>query len=158
MTKSCFSLNKAALLVCLWLVIPLAHSVAQELKWKKEGSYLVAREEWFYVVIIESKPVKSCSEAGDASSQFSSDKRRAVDSLLQTETLITSRHDVPPYVSEAEYYDGVNQSFNFLAVYAGKTKSEATKFLKGFKARVGTQFPDAYLRRIRREHYAPDWD
>ncbi len=158
MTKSYFLLNKAALLACLWLVMMLPHGFAQELKWKKEGGYLVAREPWFYVVIIASKPIKSSGEGGDASSQFSSDECQAVDSLLQHEILVTSRHDIPPYVSEAEYYDGVNQSFNFLAVYAGKTKSEAAKFLKGFKAQFGKWFPDANLRRIRRVRYTPDWD
>ena len=158
MIKSYFSLNKAALLACLWLVMMLPHGFAQELKWKKEGDYLLAREPWCYAVIIASQLITSSGEGGDASSQPSSDECQAVDALLQTETLITSRHDSPLYVSEAEYYDGVNQSFNFPAVYAGKTKSEATKFLKSFKAQFGKQFADANLRRIRRVHYAPNWD
>jgi hypothetical protein len=104
MTKSYFSLNKVALLVGLWLAMMLPHALAQELKWKREGDYLVARGEWFYVVIIGSKPIKSRSEVGDDSSQFSADECKAIDALLETETLIVLlRHDVPPYVSEAEY-------------------------------------------------------
>jgi len=152
-------LNKATLLACLWLAIISPHGFAQELKWKKEGDYLVAREPWFYVVIIASKPINShMGEGGDESSQFSSDELQAVDSLLQHEILVTSRHDIPQYVSEAEYYDGVNQNFNFLGVYAGKTKSEATKFFEEFKERFGKWFPDVYLRRIRHVHYTPNWD
>jgi hypothetical protein len=119
---------------------------------------MVAFGEWFYAVVVSSKPVKSVSEAGEDSAKFSDDERFQLQTIAPTAKVIVSRHDLSRYVSAAEYYDGVNQDFNFLAVHAGKTKAEATEMLNAIKMHTGKKFPDAYLRRMRKIYYSPDWD
>ena len=93
---------------------------------------------FFHAVVLKS--VKAA--AGDNCSFVPETERLEVQRLFPKNKVFTSRVGCP---ESQILYDGVNQDYNFLAVYGGTTRADAEKVLHQVKSR----YPDANIRRMR---------
>ena len=94
----------------------------------------------FYAVVLASLPAQD--EAGECSHIKESAR-------LEAQALFTERKVFASHFECAEeliLYTSVNQSFNFMAIYAGATRSEANKMLG--RVRATGRFPAANIRRM----------
>lgn len=101
-------------------------------------NYAVAGSEEFYAVILES--VRVTSE--DCANSFGEDKRLDAQKLFPKNKVFVLRCADFDNI----YYTGIDGSFGFMAVYAGKTLTEAKAFLKTIEA-TG-KFKGANVRRL----------
>ena len=104
----------------------------------REGS-VIWESEPFYAVILKSIRVAN----GECERFISEDERLAAQALFPKRKVFTSRCAEPATL----YYTGVNDNARFMAVYAGKTRSEAARMLETVKA-TG-KFPGANIRQLR---------
>ena len=94
----------------------------------------------FYAVILESLPAQD--EAGEC-------KHIEESARLEAQALFPERKVFASHFECAEeliLYTGVNQSFNFMAVYGGATKAQANKMLD--RVRATNRFPSANIRKM----------
>lgn len=94
----------------------------------------------FYAVILKS--VRTDGDAG--CTMISESERAAAQAIWPTRKVFTSRYTCP---EELVLYQNTDQSFNFLAVYAGDNINEARRVLK--QARSNVNFSQAYIKRLR---------
>jgi hypothetical protein len=99
----------------------------------------------FYAVILRSvKAVEmQNAESGDEVCKgfVEEAERLAIQAKFPAHKVFTSRNGCAPMVS----YHGVNSHYNFIAVYAGKTKAEAASIVEQAKQ---AGFKDASLRKM----------
>lgn len=98
------------------------------------------RSQPFYAVILKSVKADGNSDCP----AISESERLAAQLIWPTRKVFASRYSCP---EELVLYLNTDQSFNFLAVYAGRTMSEARQVLK--RARATGNFSQAYLKRMR---------
>lgn len=100
----------------------------------------VARTEFrsqpFFAVILKTAPRCSVGEA----------ERLQVQALFPSSKVFATRFDCEDSIEEHITYTDVDPKWGFLAVYAGSTRTEAERFLKGVAA-TG-RFPGANVRRM----------
>jgi hypothetical protein len=97
------------------------------------------RSKPFYAVFLKS--VKATGEAD--CSYVNENERLEVQAIWPTRKVFTSRFSCP---EELVLYENTDQSFNFLAIYAGTTLNEARRVLKEVK--TNGRYPHTYLKRI----------
>jgi hypothetical protein len=97
---------------------------------------VIWESESFYAVILKSAPAKDCEKF------VAEDERQQTQTLFPHNKVFTSRCPEAGFV----YYTGVKPDVHIMAVYAGRTRAEAAKFLAQVKA-TG-KFADANLRRM----------
>lgn len=98
------------------------------------------RSVFFYAVILRSSPA---TNEGDECGQIPESVR------LRTQRLFPGRKVFASHFGCAEelvLYSNINQSFNFIAVYAGKTRAQANSMLA--RVRATRRFPRANIRRM----------
>jgi hypothetical protein len=93
----------------------------------------------FYAVVLKSVKASGSDDCG----YISEEERLEVQKLFHDRKVFASRVSCP---EELILYTNVNQDFNFLAVYAGASQSEARQMLKKIKA-LG-RYPQSYIRRM----------
>lgn len=93
----------------------------------------------FYAIVLKS--VKATGEAD--CSYVNENERLEVQAIWPTRKVFTSRFSCP---EELVLYENTDQSFNFLAVYAGATLNEARRVLRD--AKKNGRYPQAYIKRI----------
>jgi hypothetical protein len=96
----------------------------------------------FYAVILKSVKAVSSQDADDCSF-VSESERLKVQAIFPERKVFASRFQCP---EQTLLYTNTNQDYNFLAIYAGKTKAQANKVLT--KAKAGGQYPSANVRRM----------
>ena len=93
----------------------------------------------FYSVIL-----KSVKATGEPDCRYITENERLeVQAIWPTRKVFTSRHSCP---EELVLYENTDQSFNFLAVYAGTGLSEARRVLSEVK--TNGRYPQAYIKRF----------
>ena len=98
------------------------------------------QSEEFYAVV-----VKSVKSSGDSDCTIVSEEERLeAQKLWPTRKVFASHLNCP---EELVLYENVDQNFNFLAVYAGKTLKEAQRVLTQIKA--NPRYSQVYLKRMR---------
>ena len=98
------------------------------------------RSEQFYAVVL-----KSVKAAGEPDCSFvSEDERLEAQRSFPTRKAFTSHFNCP---EELIGYENVDNEFNFLAVYGGKTLDEAQRVLR--QVTSNPRYTEAYLKRIR---------
>lgn len=98
------------------------------------------KSQQFYAVIL-----KSVKATSDPDCSFIDESERLKEqSRWATRKVFTSRFSCP---EELILYENTDQSFNFLALYAGTTLNEARRVLHEVK--TNGRFPQAYLKRLR---------
>lgn len=98
------------------------------------------RSQQFYAVIL-----KSVKAAGDPDCSFVSEEERLeAQSAFPTRKAFTSHFNCP---EELIGYENVDNEFNFLAVYAGKSLNEAQRVLR--EVTSNPRYSQAYLKRTR---------
>ena len=98
------------------------------------------RSEEFYGVVL-----KSVKAVGDPDCSFVSEAERlAAQTVWPTRKVFSSHFNCS---EELIVYENVDQNFNFLAVYAGKTLNEARRVLSEVK--TNPRYSQAYLKRMR---------
>lgn len=112
-----------------------------EIPFEVPKTYAVYSSEPFYAVILQSKS-KSSANCADA---FSEDKRLKVQILFPDNKVFAFKCDE----FNTTYYTNVANNVGFMAVYAGKTLTEAKAFLK--KMQVAGKFKGANIRKLRAE-------
>ena len=95
----------------------------------------------FYAVILESVKAKTTAARGGCAF-VSERKRRAAQKLFPRNKVFASRNLCRGNVVS---YEGVDNDFNFVAVYAGRTEEEAGRSLAQAKQR----YPSANLRKLK---------
>lgn len=127
-------------------------STAYEFQAHELSFPLPAQLEWqsghhsaeFYAVILRSMkaiPVKDTHGEEVCKGFIEESERLAVQAKFPAHKVFTSRNGCPSMV----FYDNVNDKYNFIAVYAGETKAEATAIVAKAKA---AGFADASLRKM----------
>ncbi len=98
---------------------------------------VIQEGEWFYAIILKSNRVTD-----DNCDVFvREDERLTTQKLFPHNKVFTDRCFEPG----ESFYENINPETRFMAVFAGRAKTEADKFL----AQVKEQYPKAYLRRTR---------
>lgn len=97
------------------------------------------RSNFFYAVVLKS--IKAEKDDGDCAF-VSEEERMEVQRLFPTNKVFSSRAGCP---ETQIIYDGVNPDYNFLAIFAGRTRLAAERVLQ----RVKSRYPDANIRRIK---------
>jgi hypothetical protein len=98
------------------------------------------KSQQFYAVIL-----KSVKATGDPDCSFIDESERLEEQTRwQARKVFTSRFSCP---EELILYENTNQSFNFLALYAGTTLNEARRVLNEVKTKG--RYPQAYIKRTR---------
>jgi hypothetical protein len=105
---------------------------------KGEVQFKEYQSSFFHAVVLKS--VKATTD--DPCSYIPEAERLEVQRLFPRNKVFTSRVGCPEYQI---IYEGVNQDYNFLAVFGGATRSDAEKVLRQVKLR----YPDANIRRMR---------
>lgn len=120
----------------------LSFKLPSNLKWL--NNY---RSVGFYSILLKSMraiPDPDGPAGGQKCSGYILETERVrVQTMFPTHKVFTSRFGCG---SPGIGYTGVNYDYNFLAVYAGETKSEAERFLT--KVKATKTFPDANIRRM----------
>lgn len=112
-----------------------AHEIPFEIP---SNNAVIVQSETFYMIILKS--VKPASDA-DCENIFSEDERLGIQELFPDHKVFALK-----CLSAGDlYYDGIAYDVNFIAIYAGKTLTEAKKFLETVKA-TG-KFKGANIRR-----------
>ncbi len=134
--------------ICPYPAKPCSSS-AYEFKPNELSFHLPAQLEWqsrhysanFYAVILRS--VKTVETHGDEICKgfIEEFERLAVQEKFLEHKVFTSRNGCASMV----YYTKVNDKYNFIAVYAGASKTEATAIITQAKV---AGFPDASLRKM----------
>ena len=93
----------------------------------------------FYAVILES--VSANSEKPNACAIVSEKKRLAAQKFFPKNKVFASRNNCSGMIV---YYEGMNNDFNFAAVYGGETEAEAKAILKTAKKK----YPSASIRKM----------
>jgi hypothetical protein len=104
----------------------------------KEGiAFDEIKSDFFYAVILKTTEKCGATEKD----------RRAAQTLFPKNKVFTSATDCE-LTEDRAFYENINEADNgFIAVYAGKTKPEADKFLQSVK--TTGKFPGANIRRTR---------
>ena len=113
----------------------LGFAIKEKLEWGK--SY---RSEEFYAVVL-----KSVKAAGDPDCSFVTEQERLEEQKMWPNRKVFASHLRCP--EELILYENIDQNFNFLAVYAGRTPKEAQRLLNQIK--VNPRYSQAYLKRMR---------
>jgi len=116
-------------------VYQLTFKIKQELTFGR-----TYKSAFFYAVILESMP--SQDEAGECS-YIEESARLEAQALFPERKVFASHFEC---AEELILYTSVNQSFNFMAIYAGATRGEANKMLG--RVRATGRFPAANIRRM----------
>jgi len=98
------------------------------------------QSEEFYAIVL-----KSVKAAGDPDCSFVTEAERLEEQKWWPSRKVFASHLNCP--EELVVYDNVDNNFNFLAVYAGKTLKEAQRLLN--QIRVNPRYSQAYLKRMR---------
>lgn len=94
----------------------------------------------FYAVILKSVKTGEESDCGFVTEE----ERVAAQSEFADRKVFTSKHSCP---EELVLYEKVDQSFNFMAVYAGTTAATAKRLLS--RVRATGRYPQAYIKQLR---------
>ena len=97
------------------------------------------KSQTFYAIVLKS--VKATGEPD--CSYVNETERLEVQAIWPTRKVFTSRFSCP---EELVLYENTDQSFNFLAVYAGTNLNEARRVLSEVKTK--DRYPHAYIKRI----------
>jgi hypothetical protein len=110
-----------------------------DLPFETERNFVIAESEFFYAIILKSEKRPDYT---DCEKRFPENERLAVQALFPENKVFAVR------CGEAgeNYYTNVAADVTFLGVYAGRTLSEANKFLKTVQA-TG-KFPGVKVRRM----------
>jgi len=111
-----------------------------ELPFDTGKNAVIAESEYFYAIVLRSTPALS---EMDCEKPFPESERLDIQQLFRDHKVFALRCDEPG----SNYYTGVKSGAPFLAVYAGKTLAEATKFLKDVQATK--KFPGVKVRRMK---------
>ena len=99
----------------------------------------IAETETFYAVVLKSFRV---SEEECENKFISEDERLATQELFLNNKVFASRCPDPGNL----FYNPIDYHVRFMAVFAGRTKAEATKMLN--KVKETGQFPGAYIKQL----------
>ena len=111
---------------------------AHDLPFHLPQSAVIWESTEFYAIIL-----KSVNASRDCAIHVPEDERLAAQSMFPRHKVFSNRCAEPGTL----YYTNTNQDYNFMAVYAGATRAEATRMLERVKA-TG-RYPTANLRRMR---------
>jgi len=103
---------------------------------------VIAESEPFYAIILKSAK-SNYSSGADCDKLYSNDEIQSIQFLFPRNKVFALKCFEPGL----NYYTNVGNDVVFLGVYAGRTRTEATKFLR--KLRGAGQFSNAQLRRMR---------
>jgi hypothetical protein len=109
-----------------------------ELPFDTGRNYAIADSELFYAAIIESRKIKLDENCETA---FTEQRRLEVQKMFPKNKVFALKCFEPGL----NYYTNVAADVGFLGIYAGRTKAQATSFLKT----IQSKFPGAVLRRMR---------
>lgn len=112
---------------------------AHDLPFRIPPKAVIWESEPFYAIILNSVRF---TDANCETSFIPETQRQATQSLFPHNKVFASRCAFPGNL----YYTGANPNANFMAVYAGRTQTEAARMLSKIKA-TG-QFANAYIRRL----------
>lgn len=122
-------------------VYALSFQLPKKLEWQK--NYYSAN---FYALILKS--ISAVVDGGPDTKEclkgcISEAERKRVQAMFPANKVFASRFGC---YMEMVWYTNTNSKYNFLAVYAGDTQSEAAQFL--VKVKATGQFPSANIRRM----------
>ena len=99
---------------------------------------VIWESETFYAIILQSRNAKNNCEA-----HVSEDERLEAQALFPHHKVFADRCPEPGTL----FYTNTNSDYRFMAVYAGRTRAEATRMLS--RVRATGRYPTANLRQMR---------
>jgi hypothetical protein len=109
-----------------------------DLSFRIPRNAVIWESEMFYAIILQSVNAKSNCET-----HVSETERLAAQSLFPRNKVFADRCPEPGTL----FYTGTNSDYRFMAVYAGKTRAEASRMLA--RVRATGKYPSANLRQMR---------